>query len=84
MDLLNFHNKMFRVRTKLTVGRVGKPETHIYCRLSNGSQTESMHYGLSENTKIKLITMIKQRRVILAFPIKTAGHSKRKPQVEPR
>ena len=69
MDLLNFHNKMFRVRTKLSIGRFGKPETHIYCRLSNGSLTESMHYRLSKNTKIKLITMIKQRRVILAFPV---------------
>ena len=54
MDLLNYYNKMFRVRTKLTLGKVGKPETPIYCRLSNGSLTQSMHYRLSENTKIKL------------------------------
>ena len=41
-----------------------------------------MHH--TDNTKIKLITMIKQKRVLLAEPTNTASHRQRKPLVEPR
>ena len=48
--------------------------TKIYKKFShNGPVTQSMH--LSEDTKIKLITMIKQRRVLMAKPKPTASQS---------
>ena len=51
-------------------------------KIHNGSLTQSMHHN--DNTKIKLITMMKQRRVLLANPTNTANQQERKPLVEPR
>ena len=69
--------KYFYCRQIFTLGPDVILNTGIYKKFGshNGSLTLSMHH--SENTKIKLITIIKQRRVLLANPTNTAIQSKK-------
>ena len=46
---------------------------HKQFSLRNGCLTQSMHH--SDDIKIKLITMIKQRKILLAKSKSTASHS---------
>ena len=68
--------KYFYCPLTLTLG----PGVIIYTKLHKkfgshyGSLTQSMHK--SENREIKLITIIKQRRVLLANPTNNASPSK--------
>ena len=58
--------KYFQLSTNFTLGPDIIHNTKIHKQFSsrNGSLTQSMHY--SDDIKIKLITLIKQRKVLLA------------------